>query len=60
MEKETPQIQETRLKGDEIISYIATKTVKPFSTTGHIILPKKLIGKEVQIKFKEDGKKEKS
>ncbi|WP_104837538.1 DUF2080 family transposase-associated protein [Methanococcus maripaludis] len=35
------------------------KNVKPFGNTGHITLPKKLVGKQVEVKIKEDEKGEK-
>ncbi|WP_311769026.1 DUF2080 family transposase-associated protein [Methanococcus maripaludis] len=35
------------------------KQVKPFGNTGHITLPKKLVGKHVEVKIKDDTKGEK-
>ncbi|WP_244901577.1 DUF2080 family transposase-associated protein [Methanococcus maripaludis] len=34
------------------------KQVKPFGNTGHITLPKKLVGKQVEVKIKDDTKGE--
>ncbi|WP_309501113.1 DUF2080 family transposase-associated protein [Methanococcus maripaludis] len=34
------------------------KQVKPFGNTGHITLPKKLVGKQVEVKIKDDIKGE--
>ncbi|WP_459202644.1 DUF2080 family transposase-associated protein [Methanococcus sp. CF] len=33
------------------------KEVKPFGNTGHITLPKKLVGKQVEVKIKEGENK---
>ncbi|WP_292459328.1 DUF2080 family transposase-associated protein [Methanothermococcus sp.] len=38
---------------------ILTKTIKPFSTSGHVILPKKFIGKQARIIIENDTDKEK-
>ncbi|WP_204937073.1 DUF2080 family transposase-associated protein [Methanococcus maripaludis] len=33
------------------------RQVKPFGNTGHITLPKKLVGKQVEVKIKEENSK---
>jgi putative transposon-encoded protein len=44
-------------KKDRIIEYSATKKVTKSANSGHVILPKELIGKIITIKFIREDKK---
>jgi len=48
-----PTITRTRTiyEGDKIKKLIAIKVVKKAGNSGHVILPKELIGKEVKIQY---------
>lgn len=51
MEKEKPEIIREVYEGDEVIEFYAKKRVTPIGSSGHIIVPKKLIGKIVDVRY---------
>jgi putative transposon-encoded protein len=57
MSKDKPEIIRELYEGDEVIEFSIKKEVTPIGRSGHVILPQRLIGKIVEIKYKKsDGK----
>ena len=45
-----------KLRDEEIVYYKAIKKVVKIGDGGHVVLPNKLVGKNVQILYKEEQK----
>lgn len=45
------EVEHTTYKEEEIVKYYAEIIVKKMGTSGHLYLPKKLIGKKVKVEL---------
>lgn len=55
--KQRPEITVTREDKNGLIEFGTTKEVKKSGNTGHITLPKALIGKRVEVYYLKEKKK---
>lgn len=53
MKNQKPLIRKTLFQGNKLVYLYGIHQVKKFGNTGHITLPKELIGKRVLVEFNE-------